>query len=147
HAAAMVGPRVHAARIQRKRDGRSERPGRVLAPEVIADRMSRLDRAGGHRIGNLKGGNELSGGKDLKLKVAAGHVRDISRQRQGTAVNVLGPAFREGRSQTPGDLRIGLRDSRCGQRAGSSYRAGTRCTGLAYERTAIHKTPPFPNKT
>src|SRR5690606_14373937 len=69
-AAAVIMPRVHAAGAERERNRGAERPGRVLAPVVVADGVSRLDRPGRRRVGGLQARNDLARREGLDGEVA-----------------------------------------------------------------------------
>ncbi|MPL88594.1 hypothetical protein SDC9_34620 [bioreactor metagenome] len=138
-AAAEVVPGVHAARRQAEGHGRAERPGRILAPVVIAHRMRHLDGARLHGIGRLQTADELARGEGLDLEIAVGRLGDAFAERLGVAIERV-ERFREGRGHPPGDLRVRLRD-RGGGKAGRGAADGAADRGFGQEGTAIHLDP------
>ncbi len=140
-AIALVEPGILQAPVEAEGNGRADRVGRVLAPEVIGAGMGHFHRIGGHRIHRLQARHDLARGKGLDGEIAVCGRREMFRHVFRTAIDRV-EAFREGRGQAPGDFRIFLRDGRSRQ-AGGCGRAQTGRTRFTEECTTIQSNLPF----
>src|SRR5262249_23482533 len=119
--------------IQTERGSAKQRPGRVLADEIILCAVTQLDSAVLHGVEHLQPRYDLAGGEDLDLEFAVGCLRNIFRKAQ-TGAKQRVERLRPARSQTPPQLRRGLRDSGCGDCG-----ACNPDTGGLQELTTFHK--------
>ncbi len=137
HAVAVVEPGILLAGVEAERDRAEQRPGRVLADEIVGRGVAHLDRAVLRRIEHLQAGHDLAGRERLNLKLVVGRFRYVFGYGLAGAVKGierLWPACR----QSPLELRHRLRHRGRGNR-----RCGRADPGNLEKFATLHRDVPL----
>ena len=131
----MIDPGVDFGGRHAEGNGGEEVVGLGLALPVILRTVIDVGGAGGNGVEAFEGGDELAGGEDLDVELAAGHLADADGEPLGGGAEAR-IVLRPGGDHL--ELALALRDGRRGHGGGGK----TRKARARQKRTAFHRRLP-----
>src|SRR5262249_54750693 len=131
---ALIVPGVLLPGVQTERRSAKQRPGWILADEIVLRAVTQFDRAVLNVVEDLESRHDVTSGEDLNLEFAIGRLGNVLRQvHTGTEQRI--ERLRPARSQAPPQLRHGL-----GNRGRSNCGSCQPDAGGLQKLTTFHKT-------